>query len=343
MTDTTLAPAFPERNVAAVLACDDNYAPLLAVAAASFLRHADPAWNYDIVVLEDGLSGDNRRRLLSLAGRNASIRFVGMRRWLRDSPSGRFHVSNHVSVATYYRIFLPEILAAYAKALYLDCDLVVLGDAARLFATDFGDTLLAAAPDLTMRHHLEHGGGNEPPGGWRGYLETTLGLTRAEDYFQAGVLVMNLEALRRADFTRRCLERLRDIGKPRYWDQCVLNSVCLGRVARLGLEWNQMWMLGARPDLNLEAVEAELPADCREEFARARARPEIIHYFTHIKAWMRVDAEYSDHFWRHARLTPFYEELLARFARSETARILRDAALSPASTLPARLAVGTTI
>ena len=44
----------------------------------------------------------------------------------------------HISVETYYRFLIQDLLPYYDKVLYLDSDLIIRGDVSELFATDLG-------------------------------------------------------------------------------------------------------------------------------------------------------------------------------------------------------------
>lgn len=308
-------PAFHERAVPVAFSTDDNYAPLLAVAMRSALDNADPSFNYDILILNEGLAGANRERLLDPAGGNVSIRLVDMAEHMRGAATD-FFVSRHIKIATYYRFFLPDILREYDKALYLDSDLVVLGDISALFATDLGDNLLAAAPEPIFMADVLAEERNNVAGGWRDYFVGTLGLRDPAAYVQAGVLVFNLAAMRRFGFADGCLDRLRTVREPVVHDQDILNAVCQGRILRLGLEWNHMCMAGG----DGAGVGSGLPDDIRLELSRAAAAPKIIHYTTGDKAWLHRDSPYFEPFWRYAARTPFHGEHLARLERAERER-----------------------
>ena len=57
---------------------DDNYAPYLAVAIASLISNASTDYDYRIVVLHDGMSRSNQRKIAALALSGFSIEFVVM-------------------------------------------------------------------------------------------------------------------------------------------------------------------------------------------------------------------------------------------------------------------------
>lgn len=113
---------------------------------------------------------------------------------------------DHVSPATFYRLFIAEILPAeYAHAVYLDADMLALRSIAPLFSRPV-DGLLAAADQCSPADALRLWAGL--PGG----------------YFQAGVLAIPLERWRQERITARFLEVMATRqALIRWWDQDVLN------------------------------------------------------------------------------------------------------------------------
>ena len=69
-------PAFLQNNIPVVFAVDNNYAPYLSVCLESLINSSSITNNYDIWILDGGLSADIRYKLQSLIHnkRNFSIR-----------------------------------------------------------------------------------------------------------------------------------------------------------------------------------------------------------------------------------------------------------------------------
>ena len=135
---------------------------------------------------------------------------------------------------TYYRFIIQEALPFYSKLLYLDCDLVVNGDVAELFDTEMGDNAIAAVPDIDFIGNL-----NMKDGIRAEYVRKQLHMRDAYGYFQAGVLVMNLDRTRKIHTVH---EWLQIASKPGYIynDQDILNTECEGLVTYLDYSWNVM-------------------------------------------------------------------------------------------------------
>ena len=95
-------------------------------------------------------------------------------------------VKNHFSIAALYRTFIPELLPKNLEtAIYLDSDIVVNLNIAELWRMELGDKVLGVVPEIFNKV-------NTPAE----FPLVADGLVKAEDYFNSGVLLMNLMALR---------------------------------------------------------------------------------------------------------------------------------------------------
>lgn len=52
------------------------------------------------------------------------------------------------------------------------------------------------------------------------------------------------------------------------------------------------------------------PAHEEDIFIRISADPWIVHFASEKKPWAMPDAKFADYFWRFARISPFYEEII---------------------------------
>lgn len=58
-------------------------------------------------------------------------------------------VSEHISIASYFRVLIPNLLPAnYKKAIYLDADMIVQRDISKLWNQNIEDYHLLAAQDM---------------------------------------------------------------------------------------------------------------------------------------------------------------------------------------------------
>lgn len=128
---------------------------------------------------------------------------------------------------TYVRLLLPELLEE-SRVLYLDCDLVVGVDAGALARQPLDGFALGASGIGEFRWSND------------GALCRALGLEIEAPYFNAGVLLLDLDAWRRDGLTSRCLEFARQHA-PRLAtaDQTVLNFIFYRKFKALQPEFNE--------------------------------------------------------------------------------------------------------
>lgn len=127
--------------------------------------------------------------------------------------------------AHWYRVFLPDLLPDVARVLYLDADLIVLEPLRDLWDTDLGGTYLAAVTNVLQ---LDHFG-----------LTHALGVA-PERYFNSGVMVMDLEAMRRDGCTDAVLDWAGQAGELTWPEQDALNVVLGEKRLPLHPRWNCM-------------------------------------------------------------------------------------------------------
>ena len=135
--------------------------------------------------------------------------------------------------ATWYRIFLPELLPDLDRILCLDVDLLIADSIEPLWRLDMGDSLIAAVTNVLAPMYMRR--------------PSELGLD-PRAYFNAGVMLFDLEKMRRADVT----ERIRSFAVEHadelvLRDQDALNRILASRRMPIHPRWNAMNSLRAYP------------------------------------------------------------------------------------------------
>lgn len=297
---------FDKPIVPVVFAADDNYVSQLTTTVYSAMKNADPSYFYDVVVLQRNIAWDKQERLRDFFKQfpNMSLRFTNVEREL----SGHDLSTNnaHISIETYYRFLIQKLLPFYDKVLYLDSDIVINGDIAKLYNTDLQGKLLGAIRDIDFLANL-----NVKHGKRMGYAKNVLKMKNPYDYFQAGVLVLNTKAMRERYTIRQWLTYASNPAFI-YNDQDVLNAHCEGEVLYLPWEWNVVHDCGGR----VGNLFVQAPNDIYDAYMRSRNNPQIIHYAGFQKPWTDPDCDFASIYWRYARETPFYERLLKRVVKA---------------------------
>lgn len=257
-------------------ATDDNYVPFLCVALNSLIANSSPNNDYKIHVLIDTLSDESKTILRSMQTDNVRLDFYCVADKLRGICE-RLHMRDYYTKATYYRFFVPEMFPEYERGVYLDCDIVITDDIAKLYHAPLGRNLVAAVPDEIITDINVFGQ----------YSEKVLGIPRNE-YFNAGILTMNLAEMRRVKIEEQFATLLSQRTYRIAQDQDYLNVICYRKSTLLSKKWNKTPM----------------------PYSNRRRIPKIAHYKINFKPWRYDNIPYAELFWKYANGTHFYNELL---------------------------------
>ena len=272
---------------------DDTYIPYLDVAISSMIANASRDFRYRIIVLNVGLSPENIALVKKNEQEGFTVDFIDISKHL-ESVESHFKNVYHFSIATYYRLFIASLFPEYEKIIYLDCDLVVLGDISKLYEIPLGENILGAGPEAYVQNTAE----------FRRYAEIALGVD-PDQYVNAGVLVINLSEYRKNRIEEQFIELITrhdfDLLDP---DQAYLNYLCQDKIHVLPNGWNK--------------EPTHLPCEGNKN---------IVHYALYKKPWQYEDVIDGEYFWHYAEKSPFYAKILHnKAAFSDADRAEREAA-----------------
>ena len=188
------------------------------------------------------------------------------------------------SPAIYFRLMIAELLGGLDKVIYLDADTLAMRDLSGLFDINVDNVALAAMPDYAM-YYFELMSG-VPVGDTRkpviAYLRRKLGIDyfNPSDYFNSGVMTINLKAWRERNIGAECLRFIAGAGRLQWPDQDALNVVCGGEYEPLDARWNAFarWCDGVSNFGRSEALDALQDAWTRD--------PWIVHFSGDCKPWI---------------------------------------------------------
>ncbi|MFA5322633.1 MAG: glycosyltransferase family 8 protein [Smithella sp.] len=250
-----------------VFATDSAYLQHLAVALSSLLENNSEMTVY---IINSDISNHDWEKLKIIFDGTDSVLIDAK---IDDTPVKNL-VTHSYSKATYYKLFIPDIVKG-SKALYLDNDIVVNQKVDGLYNTDVSDTFLAAVDNKdTYNHH-------------------DLEMKHSAKYFNAGVMLINLEYWRTCNIKEKVIEFVNR--KPeviRFPDQDGFNSVING-------EWREL-----HPKYNL--LSAHLIHAGDSTIKDAIDNPVIIHYTGFPKPdHFKNNHPYKHLYWKYLRSTPY--------------------------------------
>lgn len=265
-----------KKTVQLFFTVDDNYVQFLSTTIASIVAHSSNKYKYHLRIIHDGLSLSSKRALKKFQdNKKIFIHFTNVTVKIH-SISVKLDVRDYYTITTYYRLFLPTLFPTISKGLYLDSDIVVNEDIAKLYFVDLKNNLLGAVPDSSVQLYEE----------FSNYVTKVIEMDHTK-YFNAGVLLMNFKELRKFSLERKAINLLRKVTFKVAQDQDLLNYLCKNRTLLLDYKWNTM-PLGDRCD-----------------------NPYLIHYNLMFKPWNLKDIMYEEYFYEYAQKAGVYDEIIA--------------------------------
>ncbi|MBQ9990099.1 MAG: glycosyltransferase family 8 protein [Lachnospiraceae bacterium] len=278
----------PRMNIAAAL--NSNYVRYTYVMLTSLFVNQDENWDIHIFLLQSDLTPEEKLCLEELvASHQACLHWLTVDRSLFSAD---YLAVTKWSMETFYRLTLQDILPIEVdRILYLDVDMIINKSLTELYTTDFEGNILCACPepyvapasaDARSRFFQDH-------------------LKEGFMYFNAGMLLMNIEKMRGKYHLDTYLNLAKDLPyRLPTPDQDLLNYV----------HWKEVKFV--------DTIKYNLPArfafNLGVRYAEVKASVTIIHFLGN-KPWNGK----CDHFdieqlwWDYAEMTPFYQQLAEEY------------------------------
>ncbi|PXX89311.1 glycosyltransferase family 8 protein [Marinobacter vulgaris] len=255
------SPVTKGEPIHAALCCDENYTAYATVVMISTIAHASSPQRLVFHLISNGIESETQKRMQrEITSRGSTLHiYEATNRTFDGLPVHRF------GQAVYQRILLSEYLPEdISRIIYLDSDLLVRDDLAKLATLDLEGLPLGAVEDLSRS------------------ACTTIGVPRRE-YFNSGVLVMDLTLWRSGGIHWKVAEYAAEHAhRLHYVDQCSLNAVLHKDWLRLTPRWNAQ--------ANIYKILRKYSAGSGypiEQLKDAIAWPAIVHFTGKKKPWLR--------------------------------------------------------
>lgn len=276
--DPPAAPADERALIRVLFCCGPDYFQHLAVALVSLCEN-NSAHQLDVHVISSRPDAVAESMLLQSSAKydNAKVSIC----YFQWHDREKWFTSYHIKDEAYTRILASSILdPSIDKIIYLDSDLVVLGDLKGLWETDVEKAALAGAPD--------------PFGASR---RVALGMPAGSSYINSGVLVFNLARWRAQGLGDRLgVYIAREGSRLLFHDQDAINAVLHSQIKVIDYRWN------VQAVLSLPRKTKGL-AD-RAQIVEALRSPAIIHYTSSRKPWLfKMATPHKRLYWQYLQKT----------------------------------------
>lgn len=166
------------KNLVLIINEKNSYGRHLGATLLSVLKNSKENWNVNIIY--ENLSSETKSKLSEMIkSYDSKINYIEMdKEILKKFKVGK---GTHLSSIVFARLFIPEFLKQEERALYLDCDVVVLKPLEELYNMDLQEKSIGVILDgkKDQKSSLSR-----------------LNLSLDRTYFNAGVMVMDLKKLR---------------------------------------------------------------------------------------------------------------------------------------------------
>ena len=288
---------------AIVFACDSRFCKYFSVTLQSLIDNSSPNKNYDLILFEEDLSDNQKYKINNMLPKNFTLRFFDVSEIINDKFAQlHFKTTSRWSIAMFYRIFIPLIMQHYKCVLYLDSDICINASIDDIFGiNDDQKGILAIKDAWGLREH----GNNYIANNITWHMQNELKIEELQNYFNSGVIRFNISNINLDAYIDKFKSAML-IENLLFPDQDILNVIFKDDVKYLSWKWNFQYR---ELEFNKHFKEDILP-EFREDILDALACPCVIHYTGSKKPWDAPDAWFSEVFWKYARKTPFYEEII---------------------------------
>lgn len=274
------------RHIPVAYATEKEYVKCTIISILSMMETAGSGTFYDIYILIDkGVTDKLQQFILECVKpykNQSDIKFIVM----GDIFDTAFLCIDFIKTPTYFRLLLPELLQE-KKCIYLDSDTIICSDLQKLYDVELKENYIAGvkAPAFILENSQEH-------------CEQAL-LPKIEQYVNAGVLVLNLEEMRKNRLIKKFFELL-PFNMP-LQDQDIMNSACYNHIVFLPFEFNVMTKYSMWNVSDYKEVFSE------KEIIKAWNNPSIIHYADRVKPWKNLNCVMGDYWWNVCKRSKIWE------------------------------------
>lgn len=276
-----------ENTIELAFCIDNNFAIHLCILLQSIKCNLSENVSVNCNILGE-LSNDSKSKLNELSDVFFNLTFYGNVDGVEE-----LHISerykDRLTIVTYYRLMLPKILLDKNKVIYLDADMIVLEDILNLWKINLNGFSTAVVEDFNLQKDKR---------------DSLLNL-KFNRYFNAGLLVMDLDAWRKNNLADKSIINIKSNPDYEYNDQDGLNVILDGDCCFLEEKWNAQTPVLSNNERNI--------------------RPKIVHFTGQEKPW-HISCQHpnTEDYRLYKKQTPYVNAPLEYFLDSEDLRLLEQ-------------------
>ena len=270
-----------KKNLSIIMTTDKNYILQTRVAIWSMLNSAKKNIFFNIYILcNSQLEKADRESVFSLREKwnNMIVSFIEIDEQIFQNAKS----VAYIPVASFYRLIISSVLKE-SRCLFLDGDIIVNSDLSNIYNIDLSAKYLAGVKDCRIHANINK----------EMQYCSKLNIPTIEGYVNAGVLVLNLDLIRKDGIDSKFLREMHNYYQ--YMDQDIINKCCFGKINYLDLKYNLFNDYYKKIDL--------LRTDCFSEIEKKEADEKfaIMHFAGRYKPWNSRRIRGSELWWNYAK------------------------------------------
>ena len=275
-------------RVPVVFICDRHYVIPTAVAITSLIENRNPQTHYDIYVVAAELSETEINKFFEFRECQTDIHVISIS---LKKFEGICSKSLYITPAACLKFDLPNLIPQHEKVLYLDGDILIQKDLSDLFAINIDDAYAAAVKDLPLKNNS----------------------LNIQDYFNSGVMLLNLKLLRENNMPTALLHLRKTATGLTCMDQDCFNLLFEKKVQFLPMTYNCFYgfFLRFRNKYTLDYINQGF-GTTYASYDEMNKDSHIVHLVGWDKPWMYFDSALSREWDDYFQKSPFKHHRLKR-------------------------------
>jgi lipopolysaccharide biosynthesis glycosyltransferase len=247
--------------------CDSHYVVPTVVAITSLICNKNPDTYYDVYIIAADLSEMEIGKFHEFREPRADIQIIKVSlKKFKDIPK-----FIHITSTSCFEFDLPDLIPHEDKVLYLDGDVIIRKDLSDLFETNINDYYAGVVKDIGMVNNSLH----------------------IQDYFNSGVMLLNLKLMRNNDTSTVLFNNRRSSDNLTFMDQDCFNIVFEKKVKLLPLIYNCCYniFMHYRGGFTLDYINKYFGTNYSSVDHIIKGSF-IIHLASHEKPWIYFDSDF---------------------------------------------------
>lgn len=289
-----------DNEIPIIIPVDDINIPYARIKIQSILNNADKGQCFHFIVVSYNIQKNNEMKIIQtiLNNSNAKVSFLNPKPYLYALDNNYEYINIESNL-----LFLPWLLEDFNKVIFLNGISIINCDLSNLYNIELSNGMMVAAV-TDYRFICLFNSGDEL---LRQYCDEKLKMQNPYEYFDTGVVLMDLEQIRNK-FTDKDIMKIIQSEKYREQGKDVFNVAYANIIKKLDDKWNTIiYAPETRQHLDYFS-----PVKLLRQYKSSLKDPYIVQYNFDAFPFIRTDLLEAEYFWKIARKSPMYEEILSR-------------------------------